>query len=168
MTLFFISSHVASSCHATALQQGSRRARVARAREGIAYLAVEVCGYPDPAVTAPLGGPFLRSLPGRAARQGHEHPVGSGATGANSQRACKEYSEATHTSLITTQRGSMSPFIQWLKQGLLDALRYEAGGLRRPVTLSEVLVILVLVLLSSAVAFLIYLSVLLLPTLFRG
>ena len=62
----------------------------------------------------------------------------------------------------------MSPFIHWLKQGLLDALRYKSGGLRRPVTLSEVFFILVLVLLSSAVAFLIYLGILLLPRLFRG
>ena len=32
----------ASRCHGTALQEGSRRAAVARAREGIAYLALEI------------------------------------------------------------------------------------------------------------------------------
>ena len=46
----------ATGCHAPALQHGSRRAPAARAREGVAYLAVEVCGYPARAVADRLGG----------------------------------------------------------------------------------------------------------------
>jgi len=51
---------VARICRATgislaALQQGSRRASVARAREGIAYLAIEGCGYPGVALRDWLG-----------------------------------------------------------------------------------------------------------------
>ena len=38
-----------------ALQQGSRRARAARACEGVAYLALDVCGYPASAVADLLG-----------------------------------------------------------------------------------------------------------------
>ena len=45
----------ANRCRRTALQEGSRRAAVARAREGIAYLALEVCGYAAPAVADSLG-----------------------------------------------------------------------------------------------------------------
>jgi hypothetical protein len=41
--------------HPTALQQGSRRAAVARAREGIAYLALEVEGYTGRTVADVLG-----------------------------------------------------------------------------------------------------------------
>jgi REP element-mobilizing transposase RayT len=39
----------------TALQEGSRRPVVCRAREGIAYLALEVLGYPAPRLVALLG-----------------------------------------------------------------------------------------------------------------
>jgi hypothetical protein len=39
----------------TALQEGSRRAVVCRAREGIAYLALDVLGYPAPRLVALLG-----------------------------------------------------------------------------------------------------------------
>ena len=39
----------------TALQEGSRRPVVCRAREGIAYLAVEVGGYPAPRLVPVLG-----------------------------------------------------------------------------------------------------------------
>jgi REP element-mobilizing transposase RayT len=39
----------------TALQEGSRRTVVCRAREGIAYLALEVLGYPAPRLVALLG-----------------------------------------------------------------------------------------------------------------
>jgi hypothetical protein len=39
----------------TVLQEGSRRAAVCRAREGIAYLAIEVGGYPAPRLVALLG-----------------------------------------------------------------------------------------------------------------
>ena len=51
---------VARICRATgispaALQQGSRRASVARAREGIAYLAIERYGYPAVALRDCLG-----------------------------------------------------------------------------------------------------------------
>jgi hypothetical protein len=51
---------VARICRATgialaALQQGSRRASVARAREGIAYLAIEGYGYPGVALRDWLG-----------------------------------------------------------------------------------------------------------------
>ena len=45
----------ATACHPTALQQGSRRATAARAREGLAYLALEVCGYTGSAVADLLG-----------------------------------------------------------------------------------------------------------------
>jgi hypothetical protein len=45
----------AAGCHAPALQHGSRRALAARAREGVAYLAVAVCGYPASAVADRLG-----------------------------------------------------------------------------------------------------------------
>lgn len=45
----------AIGCHAPALPHGSRRASAARAREGVAYLAVEVCGYPASAVADRLG-----------------------------------------------------------------------------------------------------------------
>ena len=45
----------ATACHPTALQQGSRRAAAARAREGLAYLALEVCGYTGSAVADLLG-----------------------------------------------------------------------------------------------------------------
>ena len=43
------------SCFPTALQRGSRSAPVARAREGIAYLAIEVEGYPGRGVADLLG-----------------------------------------------------------------------------------------------------------------
>ena len=51
---------VARICHATgiapaALRQGSRRVSVARAREGIAYLAIEGYGYPGVALREYLG-----------------------------------------------------------------------------------------------------------------
>jgi hypothetical protein len=51
---------VARICHATgiapaALRQGSRRVSVARAREGIAYLAIEGYGYPGVALRECLG-----------------------------------------------------------------------------------------------------------------
>jgi hypothetical protein len=45
----------ATGCHASALQHGGRRALAARGREGVAYLAVEVCGYPARAVADRLG-----------------------------------------------------------------------------------------------------------------
>ena len=45
----------ATGCHPTALQQGSRRGRAARAHEGLAYLALVVCGYTGSAVADLLG-----------------------------------------------------------------------------------------------------------------
>ncbi len=45
----------ATGCAPPALRHGSRRAAAARAREGLAYVALEVCGYPGPAVAALLG-----------------------------------------------------------------------------------------------------------------
>jgi hypothetical protein len=39
----------------TALQEGSRRPVVCRAREGIAYLALDVGGYPAPRLVEHLG-----------------------------------------------------------------------------------------------------------------
>ena len=59
----------ATSCHPTALQQGSRRARAARAREGLAYLALEVCGYTGTAVADLLG--VRPSALYRAAQRGY-------------------------------------------------------------------------------------------------
>jgi hypothetical protein len=44
-----------TGCHPTALQAGSRRAPAARAREGVAYLALEVCGYTAIAIADQLG-----------------------------------------------------------------------------------------------------------------
>ncbi|HSB72218.1 MAG TPA: hypothetical protein VLT62_23060, partial [Candidatus Methylomirabilis sp.] len=59
-------------CHPTALQQGSRRAPAARAREGPAYLALEVCGYTGPGVADLLGvrpsAVYRAAQRGRAAR----------------------------------------------------------------------------------------------------
>jgi hypothetical protein len=70
---------VARICRATgiapaALQQGSRRASVARAREGIAYLAIDRYGYPGVALRDWLGvgAPSI----GKAAQRGraaHTH-----------------------------------------------------------------------------------------------
>ena len=45
----------ATGCHPTALQQGSRRGRAARAREGLAYLTLEVCGTIGSATADLLG-----------------------------------------------------------------------------------------------------------------
>lgn len=45
----------ATGCHAQALQRGRPRAPAARTQEGVAYLAVEVCGYPASAVADRLG-----------------------------------------------------------------------------------------------------------------
>jgi REP element-mobilizing transposase RayT len=45
----------ATGCSPPALHHGSRRARAARAREGLAYLALEVYGYAGPAVADLLG-----------------------------------------------------------------------------------------------------------------
>ena len=45
----------ATGCQPTALQAGSRRGPAARAREGVAYLAVEVCGSTAIAIADPLG-----------------------------------------------------------------------------------------------------------------
>ncbi|MBI4736442.1 MAG: transposase [candidate division NC10 bacterium] len=45
----------ATGCPPPALHHGSRRARAARAREGLAYLALEVYGYPASAVDDLLG-----------------------------------------------------------------------------------------------------------------
>ncbi len=44
-----------TGCALPALRHGSRRAPAARAREGLAYLAVEVWGYTGPAVAKLLG-----------------------------------------------------------------------------------------------------------------
>ncbi len=45
----------ATGCYPTALPQGSRRGRAARAHEGLAYLALEVCGYTGSAAADLLG-----------------------------------------------------------------------------------------------------------------
>jgi putative transposase len=44
-----------TGCSPPALHHGSRRATAARAREGVAYLALEVCGYASTAVADLLG-----------------------------------------------------------------------------------------------------------------
>lgn len=63
----------AASIPPEALHQGSRRAVVARAREGIAYLAIEVCGYAGASLIFLLGvgGPSIQKAAqrGRADRQ---------------------------------------------------------------------------------------------------
>jgi len=59
------------------LQAGSRRAAVCRAREGIAYLGLEVEGYPAPRLVALLGvrPPFIHKAAqrGRAGRERWDH-----------------------------------------------------------------------------------------------
>jgi hypothetical protein len=42
-------------CHPIALREGSRRVPAARAREGVAHLALEVCGYTAIAISDHLG-----------------------------------------------------------------------------------------------------------------
>jgi putative transposase len=59
----------AAGSQCSALRQGSRRAAVARAREGIAYLALEVAGYSGRAVAEALG--VRPSSVYRAAQRGH-------------------------------------------------------------------------------------------------
>ena len=51
------------------MQQGSRGGRAARAREGLAYLALEVCGYTASAVADLLG--VRPSAVYRAAQRGY-------------------------------------------------------------------------------------------------
>ncbi len=58
----------ATGCHPTALQQGSRRGRAARACEGLAYLALEVCGTTGSAAADLLG--VRPSVVYRAAQRG--------------------------------------------------------------------------------------------------
>ena len=77
----------ATDCHPTALQQGSRRAPAARAREGLAYLALEVCGYTGPAVADLLGvrpsAVYRAAQRGRAARGRWERLLAAGETEKN-------------------------------------------------------------------------------------
>jgi putative transposase len=87
-----VTALVAAGCHAPALPHGSRRAPAARAREGVAYLAVEVCGYPASAVAAPLG--VRPSAVYRAAQRGR-------ATGARWERVLAATTSAKN---IRTQR----------------------------------------------------------------
>jgi len=61
----------ATGCAPAALHHGSRRATAARTREGVAYLALEVCGYAGPAVADLLG--VRPSAVYRAAQRGCAH-----------------------------------------------------------------------------------------------
>jgi hypothetical protein len=61
----------ATGCAPAALHHGSRRATAGRAREGAAYLALEVCGYAGPAVADLLG--VWPSAVYRAAQRGCAH-----------------------------------------------------------------------------------------------
>jgi len=71
-----------SDCSPTALQQGSRRATAARAREGVAYLALEVCGYTGSAVADLLGvrpsAVYRAAQRGRATRERWEPLLAAG------------------------------------------------------------------------------------------
>ena len=67
----------ATDCNPTALQQGSQRGRAARAREGLACLALEVCGYTGSTVADLLGGVPRRSTGLRNAAA----PLGCGGRG---------------------------------------------------------------------------------------
>ena len=71
-----------SDCSPTALQQGSRRATAARAREGVAYLALEVCGYTGSAVADLLGvrpsAVYRAAQRGRATRERWEQVLAAG------------------------------------------------------------------------------------------
>ncbi len=58
----------ATGCHPTALQQGGRRGRAARARKGLAYLTLEVCGSIGSAAADLLG--VRPSVVYRAAQRG--------------------------------------------------------------------------------------------------
>ena len=77
----------AAGCQPTALRQGSRRAPAARAREGLAYLALEVWGYPGPAVADLLGvrpsAVYRAAQRGRAARGRWEHLLAAEGTSKN-------------------------------------------------------------------------------------
>ena len=93
---------VARICRATgislaALQQGSRRASVARARAGIAYLAIERYGYPGVALRDWLGvgAPSIvkAAQRGRAAHT-HWDPPGAG------DETRKAMKEATSRKLV--------------------------------------------------------------------
>lgn len=65
----------------TALQAGSRRAALCRAREGIAYLALDVAGYPAPGLVPRLGirppSIYKAAQRGRADRARWDHLVRS-------------------------------------------------------------------------------------------
>ncbi len=78
----------ATDCHPTALQQISRRGRAARAREGLAYLFLEVCGYTGSAVATLLG--VRPSAVYRAAQRGRNRS-GAVGEGPHSRRVGKEY-----------------------------------------------------------------------------
>ena len=77
----------ATECSPTALQQGSRRGRAARAREGVAYLALEVCGYPGSAVADLLGvrpsAVYRAAQRGRGTRERWEKLLSTGETKKN-------------------------------------------------------------------------------------
>jgi hypothetical protein len=74
----------ATGCQPTALQQGRRRATVTRARAGLAYLALEVCGYSGPVVAACLGvrpsAVYRAAARGQASREQWERLLPVGAT----------------------------------------------------------------------------------------
>jgi hypothetical protein len=69
------------------LQQGSRRAPAARAREGLAYLALEFCGYPGSAIADLLGvrpsAIYRAAQRGRATRERWESLLSTGEPGKN-------------------------------------------------------------------------------------
>jgi len=80
----------ATDCSPAALQQGSRRARVARAREGVAYLALEVCGYPGSAVADLLGvrpsAVYRAAQRGRGTRERWDKLLSAGEAKMNTQK----------------------------------------------------------------------------------
>ena len=80
----------ATGCHPTALQQGSRRATAARAREGLAYLALEVSGYTGSAVADLLGvrpsAVYRAAQRGRATRGRWDRLLTGGETEKNTRK----------------------------------------------------------------------------------
>ena len=130
-----------------ALRQGSRRASVARAREGIAYLAIERYGYPGVALRDWLGvgAPSIVKAAQRG-RAAHTHWDPLLVQETNTYKAIKE---ATSPKSGETMAGAFS-FTEWLMQrrkedtAIGDLARDVAQntGWQNPETLERLLLLL--------------------------
>ena len=80
----------ATGCAPPALRHGSRRVAAARAREGLAYFALDICGYPGPAVAALLGvrppAVYRAAQRGRANRGRWDRVLKAGKTERNTRK----------------------------------------------------------------------------------